>query len=576
MSESAWPRRDVCLAALLLGIVAAAALFFRLGAYRTLGSHEAFAAVPARQMLNSGDWTVPRYAGLPRLEKPPLPYWVVAASGAIFGEVNEWTARLPAALAALGLALLMGCWAARWYGAVAGYAAALVQVTSLYAITFGRKAEVDMLLWLCMTAAMFLIAHQPADERGRRAFARWTGIGALLAVAWLAKFHYGLTLVLAPTAIYYIVQRRWRAFGQLANPAGLLMLAAAVFVWPWLVLQQVPDAWEVWRHETVGRALGDLGQEPLWFYVPHVAWMAMPWLPLALAGVPASWRRAWRDADHRERFLWIWFATQVLIVSLAPDKHKHYVAPALPVFSLLAGRVVARMVEAYRQGAWRLTTNPALLLGLGGLIIAVAGSVVIADRWPGQSSVAVMGAVVYIIGGWTSLAAFAIRRPRAAAVAATAQFAVSICLVIGWIVPAADRHRPMVEFTRSVASAVPADEPLLLYRMDQDPAVFYLGDGAQRVETQEALRTALARYGRVRVMTFAPYVVELGGEEQRRVLHALLLDPDVGHPKEGPRYLVEVTAEDGVVPAGYDEPVDPAGGVTPASASRESAPAQRR
>jgi hypothetical protein len=187
-----------------------------------------------------------------------------------------------------------------------------------------------------------------------------------------------------------------------------------------------------------------------------------------------------------------------------------------------------------------------------------------------------MGAVVYVVGGWAALAACALRRLRTAAIAGAVQFAVTFGLVIGWIVPAADRHRPMIEFTRNVASQIPADSPLLLYRMDQDPAAFYLGDGAQRVETPEALRVALARYGRARVMTFAPYVVELGGEEQRRVLHALLLDPDVGHPKEGPRYVVEVTAADAVVPAGSDESVDPPGGVVSAGATQESAPARRR
>jgi 4-amino-4-deoxy-L-arabinose transferase-like glycosyltransferase len=225
-------------------------------------------------MLATGDWLVPTFGGLPRLEKPPLPYWAIAATGFLFGEVNEWTARLPAACAALGLALLAGCWASRWYGPVAGYATALVQVTSLYAITFGRKAEVDMLLWLCMTAALFLVVHQPPAEPRVRAFLRWFGVYALLAVAWLAKFHYGPVLVLAPVIAAAILERRWTVFRQLANPAGLSIFAAAVLIWPWLVVERVPAAWEVWRHETLGRALGELGSQPVWYYLPHVASLA--------------------------------------------------------------------------------------------------------------------------------------------------------------------------------------------------------------------------------------------------------------------------------------------------------------
>ena len=94
-------------AVLLLALIAGIVLWYELGSSRTLVSHEAFAAVPAREMLLSGDWGVPYYGGLPRLKKPPLAYWVVATSALVFGELSEWTARVPATFAALGLALII-------------------------------------------------------------------------------------------------------------------------------------------------------------------------------------------------------------------------------------------------------------------------------------------------------------------------------------------------------------------------------------------------------------------------------------------------------------------------------------
>ena len=127
-----------------LGVVAAVVLFFKLGDFRSFGTHETYAVVPAREMLESGDWIVPRSGGLPRLRKPPLSYWVVAGSVSLFGEMNEWTVRVPAAVSSLLLATLIGIWAGRWYGRTAGLGAALVQLTSAWVIIYARKAEVDM------------------------------------------------------------------------------------------------------------------------------------------------------------------------------------------------------------------------------------------------------------------------------------------------------------------------------------------------------------------------------------------------------------------------------------------------
>src|SRR5258706_16242949 len=53
----------------------------------------------ASEMLASHDWLIPHLNGIPHFHKPPVPYWLSAAGMAIFG-VNEWGARLAAALAA--------------------------------------------------------------------------------------------------------------------------------------------------------------------------------------------------------------------------------------------------------------------------------------------------------------------------------------------------------------------------------------------------------------------------------------------------------------------------------------------
>ena len=61
-------------------------------------------AEAAREMVESGDWITLHADKTRYLEKAPLMYWSIAISYELFG-VNEFSSRLPIALAVLGLML---------------------------------------------------------------------------------------------------------------------------------------------------------------------------------------------------------------------------------------------------------------------------------------------------------------------------------------------------------------------------------------------------------------------------------------------------------------------------------------
>ena len=79
-------------------------------------------------MLAARDLVVPRLNGLPYFEKPPLLYWVNAASFRVFGE-TPWAARLPTRLAGLGTTLLLVL-GARAAGRREGLAAGILLLAS--------------------------------------------------------------------------------------------------------------------------------------------------------------------------------------------------------------------------------------------------------------------------------------------------------------------------------------------------------------------------------------------------------------------------------------------------------------
>ena len=556
---------------LLVALLAVVVMFFNLGGYRTLASHEAYAMVPAREMLDSGDWIVPRFGGIPRLKKPPLVYWTIATTATLCGELNELTGRLHSAFAALALSLLVGCFATRWWGPRAGLAAGLIQATSVYVLMFARRAEVDMLLCLLTTSALLLVSsHRPEESRGR-SFARFTAVWALTATAWMAKFHYGPVMVMAPTVAWFVLRQWWTSLLRLLNPLGLALMAAAVFIWPALLLQRAPEAAAVWERELLGRAVGDMGYRPVWFYVPHLLWLPLPWTPLAIAAIPASWRRAWRGwpsplalfqllafgnaaavatredspnsrtpiavpsrtppltwsgrltvlrdrwnaasatGDCREQFLWLWLLIPLVIVTVQAQKHKHYLMAALPVVTLLAAQVQARI--------WaRLKSNQPLLppfharavcLSLAAGAVVLAGYVVI--RWP--SIALATGIACGTLAGGGCLAVWLLQRQRVTAgmVSIGCVFACCYTIAMGWMIPQRDHRRPMTAFAERTRELASPQQPVRVFALGMHPVVYYLGNPVQRVEESEILRQEVQRQGRLQVVLHRERLPELTG-----------------------------------------------------------------
>lgn len=87
-----------------------------------------YAEIP-REMLATGDLVAPHLNGYRYYEKPPLHYWAVAASMALFGE-EEWAARLPVKLSAAGMVLVTVLFCRRRYGERVALVAGLVVATS--------------------------------------------------------------------------------------------------------------------------------------------------------------------------------------------------------------------------------------------------------------------------------------------------------------------------------------------------------------------------------------------------------------------------------------------------------------
>ena len=101
-------RRHLGVLALVLGL-GVLITCWRLGSTGVVDETPPLFAAAGRAMTETGDWLTPRVNGLPRFDKPPLVYWLMALGYSLPGQMvwdplGSWSARLPSALSSVAVA----------------------------------------------------------------------------------------------------------------------------------------------------------------------------------------------------------------------------------------------------------------------------------------------------------------------------------------------------------------------------------------------------------------------------------------------------------------------------------------
>jgi 4-amino-4-deoxy-L-arabinose transferase-like glycosyltransferase len=304
----------------------------------------------AWEMLRSGDWIVPTENGLPFFHKPPLFYWLTAASMQTFG-ANAAAARFAALFAACLAAFGFYAVTRRRAGAPVAGVALLVLATMPFFFAAAQFANLDMLVAAFIALAIVFAADAALDLRHGRPHRKalvlaWT----CAALGVLAKGLIGLVLPGLVVVVWLVVSGQARTILRLVSPLGLAVFALIAAPWFIAVQQQYPGFaryFFVYHHFERFTASGFNSTQPWWFFLVAVPLLTLPWsLWLARSRVRAapdegSDRAAWR------RLMWTWLASVIVFFSLPESKPVGY---AMPVLFPLAGLIAEPVLAAWRSG----------------------------------------------------------------------------------------------------------------------------------------------------------------------------------------------------------------------------------
>lgn len=329
-----------------------------LGAVGFRDPDEGMYAEIAREMLASGDWIVPRFNGVPYVEKPPLMYWLTAATFAVAGP-SESSARIWKVLPMLGSICLTYLLGRRLFSRRVGSLSALIQATTLGSFLFSRIAEMDPLLLFGITLSAYGIVLAAAPEWssarvGHRRAGLWFWLG--IGIAVMSKGLLGFMLPVALLVLWGLVRRDGAVIGRVWSWGGII--AALVLVVPWHVAAaiKVPGFVQFYLLDNQilrffgerayvedGRSLGTVAFLGITIYAmfpwAHYLGGALSTILQAAPGASAPDRHA-RLRDPRLRFLLGWLLLVLGVFALSSFKLEYYALPALPAAALLVAAFI--------------------------------------------------------------------------------------------------------------------------------------------------------------------------------------------------------------------------------------------
>lgn len=329
---------------IVLLVVCFVAFWWRLGTLGLIDPDEPFYAQTVREMVQTGDWVTPQIYGAPQFEKPIFYYWLVATSFKALGE-TEFAGRVPTAVFATILVLLVWWFGSRVWNRRAGFLGALVLATGLEFCVMSRLMLTDIPLATFIAASVFCywLAVRHEEERDKWMF--WHLVWAGFAV--LTKGPLGsLVTVMATVAFSFSMKRpllfRGRGFwwGVAAYAVIVVPWYSAMFAWhakPFWEEFFIRDNWlRVIRAEHPSN-------NHFWYYPGLLFLGSLPWMPAVALTVRRAWGRL--RADEAAFFQWCWLLTSLVFLTICQSKIPSYAFYLFVPLALLIGRTLDELLE---------------------------------------------------------------------------------------------------------------------------------------------------------------------------------------------------------------------------------------
>jgi len=330
--------------------------------------------ITAREMVTNNHWILTTLNDLPRYEKPPLPTWLTAISGIIFGFDSMYGMRIPVAL--ITLLLVFGVYKLSQRLGLSqkqSFHNGLILITSFYIYFAGRDNQWDMYTHSFMIVCILFLWDVLNDSK--KPFFNAVMAGLFFGFSFLSKGPISVYALLLPFLIAYGFTYKFQLKGKKRYLLLILILGLVIGLsWPLYVKYADPETYlKVTKIESSRWA--NYNTRPFYYYwsfftqsgiwtVPAFIALLYPYLKSRVSNLKAY------------QFTLIWTLASVVLLSIIPEKKSRYLLPVLIPMALNTGFYIEYLINNFKSIS--LKKEKGVVYFAFGLIVLVCVAIPIA------------------------------------------------------------------------------------------------------------------------------------------------------------------------------------------------------
>lgn len=303
--------------------------------------------ISAREMVQNKEYLLTTLNNVPRYQKPPLPTWLTALSGRVFGFDSLFFMRLPVVIITL-LLVFIYFHLCKIMGMTekSSFVYALILITSFYIFFSGRDNQWDMYTHCLMLASIFFFWKLFNNDTHQLINSLFAGLFfgfSVLSKGPISLYTLFLPFLISYGIVYHIpLKKKW--------PYYLGALAFGIVIglsWYIYVRLKDPQYFTIiaekeaanWRSYEV---------KPFYYYWNFFLQSGLWALPSLVALFYPYMKNHVQDKSTY-KFALIWTLAGLVLMSLVPEKKVRYLVPVLIPLALTTGFYIEYLMNSVRE-----------------------------------------------------------------------------------------------------------------------------------------------------------------------------------------------------------------------------------
>ncbi|MBT8316984.1 MAG: phospholipid carrier-dependent glycosyltransferase [Lutibacter sp.] len=331
--------------------------------------------ITAREMVLNDHWLLTTLNGEPRYHKPPLPTWITAISGMLFGLNNLFALRLPAALMVLFISVSMYYFSLKLtLSKKQSFLNSLILMTSFYIVAITNEAPVDIFTHGFILAGLYFLFMLFKEKHNSWKNAIVAGI--FIGFSILSKGPVSLYAVFLPFLIAFGIVFKYQNFNKKILQFILLIILFLIIGSWWFIYVRMMDP-EIFLRiasvETTNWSMYNV--KPFYYYWSFFTQSGLWTIP---AFISLIYPYVIKKVTHKKvyKFSFWWTISAVILLSIIPEKKARYLVPVLIPLAINIGFYIQYLIANFSKLTTKKETYPVYfnfgLIAFVGILFPVA------------------------------------------------------------------------------------------------------------------------------------------------------------------------------------------------------------